>query len=109
MTVRVKKAVIYNQKRKNGGVGGVPPPVVTKTKQLFRTGKERRGVGGVLGALGPSGGVGGGLGGWGGWGGWAAWALWGGPPPPVVTKKEFDTTRKQRGEGGVSSNSKFKI
>ena len=30
-----------------------------------------------------------------GGGGW-------GVPFPVVTKKEFDTTRKQRGEGGVS-------
>ncbi len=51
-SVRVKKAVSYNQKKKGGGggVGGVPPP---------------------------------------------------------VTKKEFDTTRKKRGEGGVSANSKF--
>ncbi len=60
--VRVKKAVIYNRKRKEGGLGGF----------------------GGLGGLGRS-------------------------PPPVVTKKEFDTTRKQRGEGRVSANSKFKF
>lgn len=53
VTVRVKKAVTYNQKKKEGGVGGV--------------GVRQGGLGGS---------------------------------PPRVTKTEFDTTRKQRGEGG---------
>ena len=82
-----------------GPLGGSPPPVVTKIKQLFITGKERRSVGVMLGPVGAFGGCWGGVGGLGGLGG----------TPPVVTKKELDTTRKQRGEGGVSSNSKFKI
>ena len=61
VTVRVKKAVIYNQKKKEGGVGRLGPVTL------------------------------------------------GGSPPQLVTKKEFDTTRKQRGEGRVSANSKFKF
>ena len=54
------------RKRKKVGLGGSPSPVVTKIKQLFITGKERRSVGVMLGPVGAFGGCWGGVGGVGG-------------------------------------------